>query len=79
MLWEVPRTIISVLPQDAGNIALMFLLLNFNWFTVSLVQYLNHEVSIMYIAMTHWQTDANCHIKVTEPTIQNSYISVYLE
>ena len=30
MLWKAPRTIISVLPPDAGNIALIFLLLIFN-------------------------------------------------
>ena len=48
---------------------------------VFLVQYLNQEVNDMYIAMklNHWQKDANSHIKVTEPNIQNTYISVYLE
>ena len=46
---------------------------------VSSVQYLNHEVNSMYTAMNHLQKNANSHIKVTEPNIQNSYISVYLE
>ena len=46
---------------------------------VSTVQYLNHEVNIMYIAMNHWQKKANSHMKVTKPSMQNSYISVYLE
>ena len=76
MLWKTPCTIISALPPDAGNIALIFLLLIINWYTVSSVQYLNHEVNIICLP---WSIDknANSPIKVTEPNIQNSYISVY--
>ena len=40
------------LPPDAGNIAFLFKFIY--WGTVYSVQYLNHKVNIMFIAMNHW-------------------------
>ena len=45
------------------------------------VQYLNHEVDIMFIVMNQGEKSANCHIKVTESIkiAKLSYFIVYLE
>ena len=49
------HTLSSLPCHQMQEILLSILLLIINWCMVSSVQYFNHEVNIMYIAMNHWQ------------------------